>query len=72
MCDATVLPHCGHLFSCGAASVGDALRVRRRIFEVLRLGTPIRADYESRKLQQKDNGAACDLGLARVGSPKPS
>jgi len=40
--DATVLPHCVHLFSCGACQRCEALRVRRRIFEVLRFGTPIR------------------------------
>lgn len=43
MCEATVLPHCVHLLSWGGCQRCDALRVRRRIFEVLRLGTPIRA-----------------------------
>ena len=47
MCDGTVLPHCGHLFSCGACQRCDALRVRSRIFEVLRFGTPIRADRKA-------------------------
>jgi hypothetical protein len=34
-------PHCGHLLSFGARQALAALRVRSRIFEVLRLGTPI-------------------------------
>jgi hypothetical protein len=42
-----VLPHWVHLFSCGARQRCDALRVRRRIFEVLRLGTPIVSGNES-------------------------
>jgi hypothetical protein len=42
VCDATVLPHWVHLFNCGGCQRCDALRVRRRIFDVLRLGTPIR------------------------------
>ena len=37
-----MLPHCVHLLSWGGRHRWDALRVRRRIFEVLRLGTPIR------------------------------
>ena len=41
MCDATVLPHCGHLFNCGACQRFAACRLRDRIFEVLRFGTPI-------------------------------
>ena len=43
----TVLPHCGHLFSCGARQRCEALRVRKRIFEVLRFGTPMAGAYES-------------------------
>jgi hypothetical protein len=42
VCDATVLPHCGHLLSCGACQRFAALRVRNRIFDVLRFGTPIK------------------------------
>ena len=38
-----------HLLSCGGCQRCDALRVRSRIFEVLRFGTPIRANQESRK-----------------------
>ncbi len=41
MCDATVLPHWLHLFRCGASHRCEALRVRRRILDVLRFGTPI-------------------------------
>ena len=46
MCEGTVLPHCAHLFSCGACHRLAALRVRNRIFEVLRLGTPIISERE--------------------------
>ena len=49
MCEATVLPHWVHLLSCGATQRWDALRVRSRIFEVLRFGTPIRAVQVSRE-----------------------
>jgi hypothetical protein len=42
-----VLPHCGHLFSCGACQRFAALRVRSRIFDVLRFGTPMESGYES-------------------------
>jgi hypothetical protein len=48
VCDATVLPHCGHLFKTGAYQRCDAFRVRNRIFEVLRLGTPMVSGNESR------------------------
>jgi hypothetical protein len=41
MCDGTVLPHCGHLLSCDACQRFAAFRVRNRIFDVLRFGTPI-------------------------------
>ena len=64
---ATVLPHCGHLLSCGACQRCDALRVRRRIFEVLRFGTPIRADQESRKWE-KTRGRFWMPGFAREGA----
>jgi hypothetical protein len=38
------LPHWVHLFSFGARQRCDALRVRRRIFEVFLLGTPMVVD----------------------------
>jgi hypothetical protein len=38
---ATVLPHCGHLLNCGRCQRLAALRVRSRILDVLRLGTPM-------------------------------
>ena len=41
MCDGTLLPHCGHLFSCEACQRFAAFRVRNRIFDVLRFGTPM-------------------------------
>jgi hypothetical protein len=37
----TVLPHCGHLLNCGRCQRFAALRVRNRIFDVLRFGTPM-------------------------------
>jgi len=46
VCEGTVLPHCAHLLSCGACHRLAALRVRNRIFEVLRLGTPIISERE--------------------------
>jgi hypothetical protein len=47
VCEATALPHCGHLFRCGACQRLAALRVRKRIFDVLRFGTPMASGYES-------------------------
>jgi len=47
VCEGTVLPHCAHLFSCGACQRFAALRVRNRILEVLRFGTPMSGGYES-------------------------
>jgi len=41
MCEGTVLPHCGHLLRCGARQRLAALRMRSRILDVLRFGTPI-------------------------------
>jgi hypothetical protein len=42
-----VLPHWGHLFRCGACQRFAALRVRNRILDVLRFGTPMAGGYES-------------------------
>jgi hypothetical protein len=44
-----VLPHCAHLFSCGACQRLAAFRVRNRIFEVLRLGTPMVSEPEPKQ-----------------------
>ena len=59
MCEGTVLPHCAHLFSCGACQRLAALRVRNRIFEVLRLGTPIVRATKA-PLFRKTSGCASD------------
>jgi len=50
-----VLPHCVHLFSCGARQRCEAFRVRRRIFEVLRFGTPMVSGNQS-TVSKKNNG----------------
>jgi hypothetical protein len=47
MCDGTLLPHCGHLLSCEACQRFAAFRVRNRIFDVLRFGTPMAGAYQS-------------------------
>jgi hypothetical protein len=47
MCDSTLLPHCEHLFSCEACQRFAAFRVRNRIFDVLRFGTPMAGAYQS-------------------------
>jgi len=41
MCEGTLLPHCGHLFRCAACQRLAALRMRNRILDVLRFGTPM-------------------------------
>src|SRR5215831_8520431 len=55
MCDGTLLPHCGHLFSCEACQRFAAFRVRNRIFDVLRFGTPIAGAYQSITTQENNN-----------------
>ncbi len=47
MCEGIVLPHCGHLLRCEARQRFAALRVRNRILDVLRFGTPMAGGYES-------------------------
>jgi hypothetical protein len=47
MCDGTLLPHWGHLLSRAACQRFAALRVRNRILDVLRFGTPMAGGYES-------------------------
>jgi hypothetical protein len=42
-----LLPHWGHLLSCVACQRFAALRVRNRILDVLRFGTPMAGGYES-------------------------
>jgi len=56
----TVAPHCGHLLRVGACHRLAARRVRRRIFEVLRLGTPISLLYFCFQLFQR---IPCRRGL---------
>lgn len=58
---ATVLPHCGHLLNCGRCQRFAALRVRSRILDVLRLGTPMAGGYKS-TLLQKNNGPPATFG----------
>ena len=53
MCPGNVLPHWPHLLSFGARQRCDALRVRRRIFEVFLLGTPISVDLLQFQLIQR-------------------
>ena len=55
MCAATALPHCGHLASCGACQRLAALRVRSRILDVLRFGTPMAATTKHMS-EKKTNG----------------
>jgi hypothetical protein len=47
MCEGTLLPHWGHLLSRAARQRFAALRVRNRILDVLRFGTPMASGYES-------------------------
>jgi hypothetical protein len=47
MCDGTVLPHCGHLLKCGARQRLAAFRIRNRILDVLRFGTPMAGVHRS-------------------------
>jgi len=47
MCEGTLLPHWEHLFRCAACHRFAALRVRNRILDVLRFGTPIAGGYRS-------------------------
>jgi hypothetical protein len=58
MCDGTLLPHCGHLFSCGACQRFAAFRMRNRIFDVLRFGTPMGGYHKSTSLKKKQIAAS--------------
>src|SRR5947199_3786921 len=67
MCDGTVLPHWGHLLRCGACQRLAALRVRNRILDVLRFGTPMAGVYES-TFEEENNvealkGRSVEAGL---------
>jgi len=59
MCDGTLLPHCGHLFNCEACQRFAAFRVRNRIFDVLRFGTPMAGAYQS-IIRRNYNQRLCD------------
>src|SRR5215469_9484023 len=56
MWDGTLLPHCGHLFSCEACQRFAALRMRNRIFDVLRFGTPMAGAYKSITAPEDNSG----------------
>src|SRR6476646_6480168 len=56
MCDGRLLPHCGHLFSCEACQRFAAFRVRNRIFDVLRFGTPMAGAYKSIFVRENNVG----------------
>jgi hypothetical protein len=59
MCDGMLLPHCGHLLSCEACQRFAAFRVRNRIFDVLRFGTPMAGAYQS-IIRRNYNQRECD------------
>src|SRR5438309_6596883 len=65
MCDGTLLPHCGHLLSCEACQRFAAFRVRNRIFDVLRFGTPIEGIRKAGN-QEKTNGASHNFSLSNA------
>jgi hypothetical protein len=57
MCDGMLLPHWGHLLSGAACQRFAALRVRNRILDVLRFGTPMAGGYESIFEEENNVGA---------------
>jgi hypothetical protein len=67
MCDGKLLPHWGHLLSCDACQRFAAFRVRSRIFDVLRFGTPMAGAYKSIFGQENNlgalNSARCVKGM---------
>src|SRR5215831_4103797 len=65
MCDGTLLPHCGHLFSCETCQRFAALRMRIRIFDVLRFGTPMAGAYKS-IFRRNYNQRLCDSLTVRA------
>jgi len=58
------------LFSSGARQRLAALRVRKRIFDVLRFGTPIRAGYESMFPRKDKCGGAVSQMVKKVTTLK--
>ncbi len=56
MCDGTLLPHCGHLLSCAACQRFAAFRVRNRIFDVLRFGTPMETGLGKQQIRKRQTG----------------
>jgi hypothetical protein len=69
VCEGTVLPHCAHLFSCGACQRLAAFRVRNRILEVLRFGTPMFRERERKqKTAKRQHGFRTDN---KASFPKP-
>jgi hypothetical protein len=54
MCEGMVLPHWGHLLRCGACQRFAALRVRNRILDVLRFGTPMAGSYQSTSIGENN------------------
>jgi hypothetical protein len=71
MCDGTLLPHCGHLLRCGACQRFAALRVRNRIFEVLRFGTPMGARYQSTAFLKNKSRAGASLKVTTLKRAVP-
>jgi hypothetical protein len=65
MCDGTLLPHCVHLLSRAACQRFAALRVRNRILDVLRFGTPMAVGYES-ILERENNVEALQSPASTV------
>jgi len=65
MCDGTLLPHWGHLLSGAACQRFAALRVRNRILDVLRFGTPMAGGYES-ILERENNVEALQSRASTV------
>jgi len=57
MCEGTLLPHWVHLFKCDACQRLAALRVRSRILDVLRFGTPIGGQHRSTSMVKRQMAA---------------
>lgn len=59
MCEGTLLPHCGHLFRREACHRFAALRMRNRILDVLRFGTPM-ASVHGSTFEEENNVEASE------------